>query len=64
MERVNFNKIIIVSLCDGYSKELGYKLSQNLGMMFCDSKDLIEYELVDIQALEELCSKDYLQKTA
>lgn len=63
MERVNFNKIIIVSLCDGYSKELGYKLSQNLGMMFCDSKDLIEYELVDIQALEELCSKDYLQKS-
>jgi hypothetical protein len=62
MDMSKFNKIVVVSLCDSYTKAVGEKLSQNLGMMFCDTKDLIEYELIDKKALEELCSKAYLQK--
>lgn len=62
MNRKNFNKIVLVSLCDNFSNELGTALSQNLGMLFCDTKALVEYELVDRHAIEELCSVDYLQK--
>lgn len=58
-----FNKIIVVTLCESYSKDLGYLLSQNLGVMFCDTKELIEYELVDKKAVQELCSKRYLQES-
>lgn len=60
MEIRDFNKIVIVSLCDSYSKNLGNILSQNLGMMFCDAKDLVEYELIDKNALEKFCTKEYL----
>ncbi len=56
-----FNKIVLVSLCDTYTKNLGTLLSQNLDMLFCDTKDLIEYELIDKKALEENCSKEYLK---
>lgn len=56
-----FNKIVVVSLCDTYTKNLGTLLSQNLDMLFCDTKDLIEYELIDKKALEENCSKEYLK---
>lgn len=37
-------------------------LSENLGMLFCDTKALVEYELVDRHQIEELCSVEYLQK--
>lgn len=63
MEIRDFNKIVIVSLCDSYSKNLGNILSQNLDMMFCDTKDLIEYELIDKNALEQISSKKYLQES-
>lgn len=63
MDNRDFNKIIIVSLCDSYSKALGECLSQNLTMMFCDAKDLVEYELIDKNALQELCTKEYLERS-
>ncbi len=62
MERV-FDKIVLVSLCDKFTKEVGNALSQSLGMMFCDTKDLIEYELIDRKAIETLCTKEYLKKS-
>lgn len=62
MDIRDFNKIVIVSLCDSFSKSLGNLLSQNLGMIFCDTKDLVEYELIDKQLLESFCSKEYLEK--
>ena len=61
MNNRDFNKIGIVSLCDSYTKQLGKLLSQNLDMMFCDTKDLIEYELIDRNAIQALCSKEYLE---
>ena len=63
MDIIDFNKIIIVSLCDRFTKNLGKRLSQNLGMIFCDTKDLIEYELIDKKAVEKLCTKDFLEKS-
>lgn len=62
MNNRDFNKIVIVSLCDSYSKNIGSFLSQNLDMIFCDIKDLVEYELIDKNAIEELCTKEYLDK--
>ena len=58
-----FDKIILVSLCDKFTRDLGNFLSQNLGMIFCDAKELVEYELVDKKAMEELCSVEYLEKS-
>lgn len=58
-----FDKIVLVSLCDKFTCDLGNFLSQNLGMMFCDAKELVEYELVDKKAMEELCSVEYLKKS-
>lgn len=57
----NFTKIIIVSLCDIFSKDIGKTLSQNLDMIFCDTKDLIEYELIDKKAIEKFCTVEYLE---
>ena len=48
-----FNKIVIVSLCETFSNDIANLLSQDLGMLFCGTKELVEYELIDIQALEE-----------
>ena len=61
MNKKNFNKIILVSLCDKFSSELGRALSEDVGMLFCDTKEMMEYELVDRHAIEELCSVDYLK---
>lgn len=63
MEHGNINKIIIVSLCDSFTKELGKILSQNLDMIFCDTKDLIEYELIDKNAIEQFCTTEYLEQS-
>ncbi len=58
MERVN--KIIVVSLSDSLTKNLAKLLSEDLGMMFCDTNELIEYELIDRNALKEISTKSYL----
>lgn len=60
---VKFNKIVLVSLCDKWTSELANMLAQSLDMMFCDTKELIEYELIDKQAIEKMCSKEYLEKS-
>lgn len=58
--KTTFNKIVIVSLCDDFSKKIAEKLSQSLGMLFCDTKDLIEYELIDRDALKQFSTSKYL----
>ena len=55
------NKIIIVSLCDDFTRLIAERLSHLLGILFCDAKDLVEYELVDRGAIEENCTKEYLK---
>ncbi|MBP3620088.1 MAG: hypothetical protein J6J24_05485 [Clostridia bacterium] len=61
MKVQSFNKIIIVSLCDKHSKKISKLLSEKLGVIFCDAKELMEYELIDRKAMEQLCSTEYLQ---
>ena len=55
------NKFLIVSLCDKFSAEVGNVLAHNFGMMFCDVNDLVEYELIDKDRLEEVSSASYLK---
>lgn len=62
MKDNQFNKLVVVSSCDSFSKSLGQMLSHSLDMIFCDTQELIEYELVDINAIEVFCSKDYLEQ--
>lgn len=56
----DFNKIVVVSLCDDFSRSVGKELSQRLGMMFCDTKDMVEYELIDKDALKKIATEEYL----
>ena len=62
MMKKSFNKIMLVSLCDKWTSQVAYVLSQKLGMMFCDIKDLLEYDLSEKQAMEDLCSPEYVKK--
>lgn len=62
MNKKNYNIIVLVSLCDDFSNQLGKALSRNLDILFCDAKELVEYELVDKKAIEELCSVEYLKQ--
>ncbi len=61
MKKENINKIVLVSLCDNFSNQLATALSQTLDMVFCDTNALVEYELVDKNAMEKLCSPQYLK---
>lgn len=61
MNKENINKIVLVSLCDSFSNQLATRLSQTLDMVFCDTKALVEYELVDKNAMEKLCTPQYLK---
>lgn len=60
MTECNFNKIMLVSLCDKWTPEVGVRLSQILGMLFCDIDELMEYELIDKKSIELFCTKEYL----
>ncbi len=60
MER-DFNKMVIVSLDYHFSCEIGRVLSQKLDMLFCDFEDLLEYDLIDKDAIEKFCTKKYLE---
>lgn len=60
MDRI-FNKIIIVSLCENFSRRVGKLLAQELDMIFCDAKDLLEYELVDRDSIKKFCTATYLE---
>lgn len=56
------NKIVIVSLCEKFSNEIANLISQDLGMLYCNAKDLIEYELIDRKMVEDLASLKYVQE--
>ena len=61
MKISEINKILVVSDCVKFTKNIGKQLSQSLGMMFCDVDDLVEYELIDKDKIKEICSADYLK---
>ncbi len=58
-----FNKIIIISLNDQLTQKIGKTLAEKLEMMFCDAKDLMEYDLIDKGAIEQFCTKEYLEES-
>lgn len=57
------NKIVIVSLCEKFSNEIANLISQDLGMLYCNARELIEYELIDRKRVEELASVKYVKDT-
>ena len=62
MIKDSFNKIMLVSLCDKWTSSVAYLLSQKLGMLYCDISELLEYDLSEKKAMEDLCSSDYVEK--
>jgi shikimate kinase len=57
-----FDKIVLVTSVEKFTHDLGLSISQDLGMLFCDAKELIEYELVDEKVIEQLSSLEYLKR--
>ena len=55
------NKIVIISLCEKFSNEIAKMISQDLGMLFCNARELIEYELIDRKRVEEIASVKYVK---
>ncbi len=56
------NKIVITSLCEKFSNEIAKLISEDLNLLFCNSNELVEYELIDRKAVEELASLKYVQE--
>lgn len=59
----NFNKIYLLSLSDDLTQKIAKKLSDVLGMMFCDAEELLQYELIDIDGLKKFSTKAYLDES-
>lgn len=62
MVKNSFNKIMLVSLCDKWISSVAYFLSQKLGMLYCNVNELLEYDLSEKKAMEDLCSPEYVEK--
>ena len=62
MKEREIKKLIVVSLDENFSGSVAYELAQNLGMIFCDAKELLTYQLSDLKVLSEKVSKSYLEK--
>ena len=56
------NKIVVVSLCEGFTNKVCKALADSLGMMFCGVSDLLEYEIIDKDAVKNNVSLTYLKQ--
>lgn len=62
MNEKELKKLIVVSLDENFSRSVAYDLAQNLGMIFCDAKELLTYQLSDLNTLSEKLSKTYIER--
>lgn len=62
MNEREIKKLVIVSLAENFSKSIANEIAQSLDMIFCDAKELLTYQLSDLNALSEKISKSYLDK--
>ena len=62
MEEQKYNKIVIVSLYEKFSTMVAKALADELGLLFCRTRELLAYEIMDRKLIEERCSLDYLKK--
>lgn len=62
MTEVDFDKIVIVSLYERFSTLVAKAIAKDVNMLFCSTRELLAYEIMDRKLIEERCSLDYLKK--
>ena len=62
MTEVDFDKIVIVSLYERFSTLVAKAIAKDVNMLFCSTRELLAYEIMDRKLVEERCSVDYLKK--
>lgn len=62
MTEVDFDKIVIVSLYERFSTLVAKAIAKDVNMLFCSTRELLAYEIMDRKLIEERCSVDYLKK--
>ena len=62
MTEVDFDKIVIVSLYVRFSTLVAKAIAKDVNMLFCSTRELLAYEIMDRKLVEERCSVDYLKK--
>ncbi len=56
------SNICVVGLVKSYTKSVAKKLSARLGMFFGDLDDLMQFELIDIENVKNICGETYIDK--
>lgn len=54
--------ICLFGLAKQFTDEVGKDLSQKLDIYYANFEKIFEFEMIDVDRLEELCGKDYLEK--
>lgn len=62
MTEADFDKIVIVSLYERFSTLVAKAIAKDVNMLFCSTRELLAYEIMDRKLIEERCSVDYLKK--
>lgn len=62
MTEADFDKIVIVSLYERFSTLVAKAIAKDVNMLFCSTRELLAYEIMDRKLVEERCSVDYLKK--
>lgn len=62
MTEVDFDKIVVVSLYERFSTLVAKAIAKDVNMLFCSTRELLAYEIMDRKLVEERCSVDYLKK--
>lgn len=62
MTEADFDKIVIVSLYERFSTLVAKAIAKDVNMLFCSTRELLAYEIMDRKLIEERCSLDYLKK--
>ena len=59
---IDIKNILLISLDDKFAKSVAVKLADALDMFIADTRELIEYDLVDSKTVLKTCGLEYLKK--
>ena len=56
------SNICVIGLSNGFTDQVSKQLSIRLDMFYANVQQILEYELIDLMRIEEICGKEYLLK--
>ena len=54
--------ICLYGLAKQFTDEVGKELSKKLDLYYANFEKIFEFEMIDLERLEDICGKDYLIK--